>query len=860
MLESILLSSLEKIELPFYGVRCPNISFNEKLKNNKDANLDFLKSLCQKGFKNIKDKLIKEGANLDIYKERAISEVKILQELDFVDYILIVWDIIRFCHEKGIPTGPGRGSCGGSLILYLIGVTKIDPIKYNLYFERFISATRAKKNIVNGISYFDGSFLPDVDLDICYFRRNEVIKYLEERYPSKTAKILNVSTLSGKALIKDCGKVVLDKSEDEMNLVTSMIETKYGKVNQIEDEYKNKDDFRQWCDDNKKIYNTALKLKGLIRNKSVHASGQLISYDNINELCPTELTVDKERICSYNMDWSALINLKLDLLGLKSLSVIDDICKQLNIIYDDINIEDYDTIYAHLQDLKLPHGLFQIESHTNFDVCQKVKPKNLNQLSAVIALARPGALAFVDQYAKYANYGTIQEIHPIIDKILKDTGGVCIFQETMMKMAHEVFGLSLSEADILRKIVGKKLVKEIPGWKDIIYKKAEEKNLSIEIANLFWKILEDSSNYSFNFSHSAAYSKLSAITVYLKFNHPKEFFLALLKMANNESNFLEQSRIIAYEMKSFGIKLLPPHIVKSDFDFKIEGSDIRFGLSAIKGISTKTIQAIVKFRSDFQNKLECFDAAKNSKLNIGILSALLQAGALDGFAESRSRLVLEAQTYNLLTDKEKLLVHTLFDDKKSHDVLDAIKLLISTNDSNSKPYIKTSRFETIKKKYTAYKDIYLLNSKNEDLANFVYEYFLIGAPYSQKLHEIYKKKNPSFIALESLGTKKGSKCLFVGVVGEVVKTVSKSGNKYIRMEVLDESCKIICLLFDGQEGRIDKIKESNGDKLPVENDIVVIDGFIKDESTCYVNELGIQTNNICFKLKDLKNLEEKDDE
>jgi len=312
--------SFDKLDLPLHGVRCPTIEFTATQKKSvglsKDAsNDDFLQALCQQGFKTILPRLKEENANIDLYKERTVKEFKVLQELGFVDYILMIWDVINFCEKENIPTGPGRGSAASSLILYLIGVTKVDPIKYDLYFERFISATRAKKTIVDGIVYFDGSFLPDIDMDFCYYRRQEVIKYLEKRYPNRTAKILNTSTLSGRALIKDCGKIVGDKTEDEMNAVTSMIQSKFGKINEIDDEYKENEDFKNWCDENKDIYNVAIQLKDLMRNKSVHASGNLVSYENINNFCPTELTSDKEKVSSYNMEWAGKINLKLDIRG-----------------------------------------------------------------------------------------------------------------------------------------------------------------------------------------------------------------------------------------------------------------------------------------------------------------------------------------------------------------------------------------------------------------------------------------------------------------------------------------------------------------------------------------------------------------
>ena len=853
------LESFDKLDLPLYGVRCPTIEFTatqkKKIELSKDAsNDDFLQALCQSGFKKIIPKLKEDGANIDLYKERTVKEFKVLQELGFVDYILMIWDVIDFCEKENIPTGPGRGSAASSLILYLIGVTKVDPIKYDLYFERFISATRAKKTIVDGIVYFDGSFLPDIDMDFCYYRRQEVIKYLEKRYPNRTAKILNTSTLSGRALIKDCGKIVGDKTEDEMNAVTSMIQSKFGKINEIDDEYKDNEDFKKWCDENKDIYDVAIQLKDLMRNKSVHASGNLVSYEDINNFCPTELTSDKERVSSYNKECAGKINLKLDILGLKSLSVVQDVCTQVGINYFDIDVEDYETVYAHLQDLKYPHGIFQIEAYTNYNVCKQVKPKNLDQLAAVVAIARPGALAFAEQYARYANYGEFPEFHPKVDEVLKRTGGAALYQEQMMAIGHKVFGLTLSEAETLRKIVGKKKREEMPKWKEIIYTKAKELKLGEEIADFYWKILEDSANYSFCAGHAYPYASLSAITTYLKFNYPKEFFLALLRMAVNESDFLEQSRLICHEMKAFGIELLPPHLAKSDVDFKIEGDNIRYGLSAIKGISEKTLKNVIAFRSNFTNKIECFDAAKEAKINIGALSAMIQAGALDGFGKSRSKLALEAQTYNILTDREKNMIRQMFANGET-DILDNIKKLSDATDGDF--IIKPSRFETIKKKYEPYKKIYLLNSRNEDLANFWYEYTLLGNPYSQSLNKIYREKNPSFNSIIDIKSKKeGDKVMVVGVVQEVTKRISQRGNKYVKVMISDETSEVAAMVFDSNRNKIQEMMDKNGGKLPEENDIVVISGAVKGPDAIYINDLGIQSNKIYCKLKDLKDSKE----
>ena len=610
------------LDLPTHGVRLPEFHVENRYKHKFQLsesinNFDFLKGVCEHGLK------VNNFVGQKAYEDRLKYELETIKDLGFTDYILLVWDVINFCNESKIPVGRGRGSAAGSLALFLSGVTKIDPIKYNLYFERFISKTRAKKQVVDGITYLDGSLMVDVDVDVCYYRRPEVLKYLETKFKNKTSKILTLNSLSGKLVIKECGKIVGSKPEQEMTEVTSLIPKMFGQIKDLEEAYAEVEGFRKWCDENRKIYEIALKLKDLIKNKSVHASGVLLSYDLLEKTCPTELTSDKEEVSSFDMNWVSLLNVKLDILGLRSVSVLDEACKLIGIKSEDIDFND-PFIYQSLQDLRNPHGLFQIEAETNFKVCNKVKPKNLEELSAVLALARPGALQFVDKYAVYTNHGTNESVHSFFDSILGRTGGVCLYQEQLMQMAHKI-GFTLDEAEILRRIVGKKKVDEVKKWKQKIIDKIAENSLAPEIGDILWKILEDSANYSFNASHSFSYAALAASTVYLKFKYPREFFLALLRMTRNEPDPIGEISKIQKEMSYFGVKLLPPHIVKSKMDFSTEGNDIRFGLLSIKGISDKSMEKLGKFKTEKSGKFHVFEAANEAGLNVGVLCALIQA-------------------------------------------------------------------------------------------------------------------------------------------------------------------------------------------------------------------------------------------
>jgi len=847
-------SKFEDIDLGLHGVRLPEFNIDSSAKRHLNlsedvSNYEFLRALSLNGFKELK--IDKNQPEYKKYTDRAKHELETLKELGFIDYILLVWDVINFCKTNNIPVGLGRGSAAGSLILYLIGVTRIDPVKYNLYFERFISKIRAKKQVINKITYLDGSLMCDVDLDICYYNRHKVLEYLENKFKGKTSKILTLNTLSGKLLIKECGKIVAEKSEEEMTTISSLIPKIFGQVKDITSAYEEIPKFKEWCDDNKEAYEIALKLRDLIKNKGVHPSGVLLSYDDLEKVCPTELSSDKEAVSSFDMNWVSLFNIKLDILGLRSVSVVDDVCKRINIKISDIDLND-PSIYRALQDLRSPHGLFQIEADTNFKVCQKVKPKNLEELSGVLALARPGALQFVDKYAAHTNLQQSESIHPFFDDILKQTGGVALYQEQLMQMANKI-GFTLDEAEILRRIVGKKKTDEIKTWQKKIETKVKENRLPKEVGDILWKILEDSANYSFNKSHSLAYAALAAVTIYLKFNYPQEFFLSLLKMSRNEPDPIGEISKIQKEMQAFAIELLPPHIIKSEMDFSLENRDVRFGLLSIKGISDKSIEKLNSFRNKYSNKFEIFQAAEEADLNIGVLSALIQAGALSGFSQSRSKIVLEAQLWNILTTKEKKYCIS-FADQFDYDLIKIIKHLNKFTDEKNHAIIKDNRLKTIKNKYEPYLQIYNQNNKSESFANWYYEKKLLGYTYDKTLKDIFNEKRQDLIYINNIYNYPiNSKTIFVGQVEEIFSGVSKSEKKtrYVRLKISDETGTINCLLFNDN---IENNKLLNNSKNFEEGNIVIVKGMIKQD--CLFADLAaIQDHQIYMKLNDLKKID-----
>ena len=837
------------------GVRLPKIDIEDRyydeLGLSKDtSNYDFLRALCLDG---VEQKGIDKRKNSKAYYARVRMELKILKELGFIDYILLNWDILHFCQENDIPTGPGRGSAAGSLVLFLIGVTQVDPIKYDLFFERFVSKSRARKIKKDGVTFLDGSLLADVDNDIAYERRAEVIDYIKRKHPNRTCKILTLNTLSGKLCVKECGKIVGSYSEQEVNEVSDTIPKKYGKVAPLAEAYEESEQFKEWVDENQDVFKVARKLEGLNKNTGVHPSGIAISFYPLDEICPLQQTNDGELVSGYDMNWVAELMVKFDILGLRTLSVIYDVCKQLDFNMDEVNLEDKN-IYKNLKnDFRHPQGLFQIEAYTNFNVCKKIGPKNLEQLSAVVAIARPGALEFTDRYVEYAKSGESQSVNKFFDDVLEYTGGIPLYQEQLMKMAVKV-GFTLDEAEQLRRIVGKKKIAEMPKWKNKIETKIKDNKLDEKIGDVLWKVAEDSANYSFNKSHSIAYATLAAWTTYLKFKHPKEFFLSLLKMTQFEPAPHEEIAKISTELPYFGIELLPPDLGRSHMDFKIEGDNIRYGLNSIKGVSQKTLQALKDFReSETPTKYDIFISAKQAGINIGVLSALVQAGALNAYKTKRSRLVLEAQSFNLLTDREKRNFIQL-GEKFSYDVLKTIDAATKGEliaDDNRR-LMSDSRFQTFKKKYSKYKEIWDKNRRYEDFANWFFEKKLLGYSYSIKLKTVFSKEKPLMNSYQVEASENNERIYMVGVVEDCFKRQSRNGNKYAKLDISDELGFVNGLLLDtARQRKLTEYLEANDNKLPKKENVVYIEGR-KGDGTIFLDKVSIYDDKIYMKLSDLK--------
>lgn len=460
------------------------------------SSYDFLKALCENGFKRLGiDKL----PNFEDYKKRLDYELEVLEACGFIDYMLLNREIVRFCNSSGIPVGDGRGSAAGCLVFYLTGVTGIDPLEHNLIFERFVSMARAQKKIgKDGKVYLDGGLLADCDLDISYSDRSKVVDFVFQRFNGNACKILTVSTLSGKLCIKETMKLAGGYHEEDTKAISDLIPKKYGVVRPLSEAYETSKEFKEFCDSNKKIYLISLKLENLNKNTGVHPSGIAICAFPLNETMPLQTTKEGDLISGFEMGEVAEIMTKFDLLGLRTLTQIKETCDMLGINHKDIDYRNPE-IYKYINEYLMPKGLFQIESDTNYRVAQVVAPDNLDELSDVVALARPGALAYVNDYVKAKNTG---EMRPSgdehMDSLLGQTKGILLFQETLMNIAHKIFGFTLERADALRKCVSGDtlfLSKE-KGWISVseLYKNGYE-GLNFFVMDFsgshYWKPLKD---------------------------------------------------------------------------------------------------------------------------------------------------------------------------------------------------------------------------------------------------------------------------------------------------------------------------------------------------------------------------------
>lgn len=777
--------------------------------------------------------------------DRLKFEFEVLEKTGTTDYILLVWDINRWCDVNKIPRGPGRGSSCGSLVCFLSKITGVNPLIHNLNFTRFLSEARVKPKIIDGVIYADGKSICDIDCDYSVARRYEIQQYIDRKYPNRSSKISNITALTGKTALKDVLKVYLEYNEDQAKAVSDLIEVHFGKVEKLEKALETSKDYKAWVESDPshlKAHNLAISIQGLLIHKGVHASGLFLSYDTLDNTLPVEITTDEDGIefvtSSFDMEIVAEIGVKLDALNLKILDTIGETCILAGINRDDIDIN-HPSIYEFIAKSDLYYGIFQIEKGLTRDATFKAKPKDINQLSACLSIARPGSLAKIPNLVEYFHTGKIDLVYPPIDAILKDTANIIIYQESINEICQKVYGLSATDSDEIRRAISKKLRKDIEKWEPVLFLAGENRQIPKNVTEWFWTTCNNSADYLFSLNHALAYSYITAWTLYLKANYLKEFYLATLKFAKKE----EMSIVIA-EARKLGVNVLPPHLIKSEDNFKFEGNDIRFGLQHIKGIAGANLSKVTSFRREFTSKFEIFNFAKELGIPVNVLETLVLCGALDWPATNRVKLAMEARAYNLLLDSQKAIVSKLAKDY-DYDLMDTLRALKDRKDEKGKPLLKEGPLATFRKKLGPYWNEYQNNIRNEDFTLYIVERNLLGFSYSNTLFNLFSKKVEGLIPVGEVAEEpKGVEVSFVAFVGEIKKGTGKQSKKpYQRYELTDESGTINGMI-SGQD-RIQGCLEFNG--KPVEEDMIVICHGIKGDGIVFIDSMIIQESPISVK-------------
>lgn len=848
--------SSEKLSFPLLNlVRLPDITIDNKTKKKFGVDLsvnnaEFLRQISQSAL----NKLTKDFSpdKQKIYQDRLNFELALVEELSFTDYFLLVWKVINKMIDMQAFRDMGRGSCAGSLVFYVLGVTGVDPIRYNLLFARFISKVRAKKQVIDGITYLQGDLAPDVDLNLGG-ARDEIISWLNKEYEGRVCPISTFGTLTGKVLIKEVYKTLEDVQESEANRVSNLVDKHFGIVEDIEKMPEKNKEFKEWSEQHARTYAVALQLRDLIKNKGSHASGYFIAYDLLAEHYPLDLNKEKEPILTFEMKVAAKLGIKLDCLGLTTNQIIQEVLDGTPETIEDLmpKLHADPLIYDQYQHgTLLPYGLYQISADCAYKALLAIKPKDLNELSDLNALARPGALAYLDGYVKGDNPCP----HPAFSSILGPTRNYCLYQEQMIQMAVAL-GFTPEEGELIRRVVGKKMVDEVKLWKDRIYEKCKQNNFSHEIGDLFWKILDDSSKYSFNLSHAAATASLSALTTYLKYKYPIQFYTACLNNIHNFPNPMEHLSEIFREVEFFGIRIVPPSISNPETKFTYNSkNEILMPISSIKGISKKAIDKLRRFKVTDANKIEIFKAAEDAEIPRNIFSSIVLAGSMDKFLNggSRSKLLLEFVLYKKLTDKEKNFAAGIFT-QCNNSIFDCVKYMNETaKDEKGKPVMKDSRRETLKAYITPHWQMFKQNEKHVDLAYYFFEKELLGFAYTKTLMDIYGPNVPDLTDIRAAKNSEDKEyCRIIGNVIETKRATSKKGTDYLKVVIGDEKESITCMMFNTAKNRsIDNCQETNG-RLPEEKDIVICSGQ-KNGDAVFLDTCGIQDVSVWLKVSQIK--------
>ncbi|MFZ2399807.1 MAG: DNA polymerase III subunit alpha [Smithella sp.] len=613
-----------KFYLPNFEIKNPEESLNEYLERKAREGLEKLFPVI------LKDQKENEAAIKEKYEKRLNEELEIIKSMDFAGYFLIVSDFVKHAKHNNIPVGPGRGSAPGSLVAYAIRITNIDPIRYNLFFERFLNPSRKT--------------MPDIDIDFCQEGRDEIIRYVTEKYgQDKVSQIITFGKMQAKGVVRDVGRA-LDIPYSEADRIAKLIPNTLNIT--LNEAIKAEPRLAQEEKNNPqiaKLLSLSRILEGINRHASTHAAGVVISDVPLVERVP--LCSPKDDVVSqYSMNDIQTVGLtKFDFLGLKTLTVIKNTLnfikesKSVEIDIDNLPLDDKKT-YELLMKGETD-GIFQLESSGMRDLAINLKPDHIEDIIALIALYRPGPMKMLPEFtARKQGKTKITYELPQLEAILKETYGIILYQEQVMQIASIIGGYSMSEADTLRKVMSKKKASDMDKEKPKFLEGAKKHKINENKARTIWEQMETFAEYGFNKSHSTSYAIIAYQTAYLKAHYPAAFMAALLTSEKDN-----RDKIIKYmsACKELGINILPPDLNESQRDFTISGENIRFGIAAIKNVGLAAVDSIISVRKEgkFTSFMDFLSRVDLRKVNKRVIESLIKCGAFDSLSYKRRQLM-----------------------------------------------------------------------------------------------------------------------------------------------------------------------------------------------------------------------------
>lgn len=755
------------------------------------------------------------------YYERLQVEIDTILTMGFPGYFLIVSDFIKWSKDNDIPVGPGRGSGAGSLVAYSMKITNINPLPYNLLFERFINLERIT--------------MPDFDVDFCQDRRPEVIEYVTNKYGAENVgQIITFGKLQAKAVIRDVSRVYgLPYAETDAlaKLIPDELGITLHKALEMEPKLS---ELEERDPKIRRILHISKRLEGLLRHASIHAAGVIITNDPLVTYCPLYKGREGEQVVQFDKDFSEEIGLvKFDFLGLKTLTVIQN---ARNFIRRD-KVEDFDIEKIDMNDQEVydyissgnTTGVFQLESSGMKDLCRRLKPGSIDDITAINALYRPGpmGLGMHDEFIerKFGRTETdyfFDELEPV----LKDTYGIIVYQEQVMNVARIVGGYSLGEADMLRRAMGKKKEKEMARHREIFLAGAKERNFDQKIAERLYDLMAEFAKYGFNKSHAVAYAVIAYQTAFLKKYYPAQFFAALLGTEMNNTD-----KITAYinDARENGIEILPPDVNESLFLFNVLESKIRFGMGAIKNVGEGPVKAIIEEREangPYQGFIDFCERVSMKSVNNRVLESLIKVGAFDECEQMNRKTLLESLDIVVAYAKKK-------QDEKEKGQVNLFDMAGATEETREEMLNITETDDFDEKEKLGYEQqllgIFISGHPLDKYSELISE--LISMPISE-IHSLPQMAKPDFDFRDPKRNNDPSKrnMTIAGIIVEQKNIMTKKGDRMAFTTIEDLSGKIECIFFPKTYAECFEVLEGD--------DPIVLSGYVRlsdDRRSFYVN-------------------------